>query len=479
MEKQKLTCIEITNNRQFIPAVLSFMDALITQHKNYDIARCNQLRFVVTTMLLNRIENAYPNSKGKIYVEFFIVDDYLEISVRDKGVPQWMDFSYDTELIANDDDNFRKFVLDKCIDSAGIEKLGKEGQRVYVRQKIHNPLEFEPPKPYVETKVLDTNITIKPVETEKDAIEAIRCIYSEYGYSYAYEKLYYVDNMLRMIQDGELMSFLAVNDQGLTAGHFALAFSNLYKNMPELSTVVVLKEFRGLGLFGKFIDYAEKLAAERGFRAIMGQPVAFHPMSQKAFLRSGFTATSLLLSYIASDTESEYNKNDQRLDLFACIKMMDKNATCTIYPPDEIKDFVTGIYNNAGINADIKAEHQLAQSTCVHIDDNARLKMKKIILTEAGDDTLKLLRNSLADSIRRKHEMVELLISLRSPSCEDAFKAAKSCRFTLSGLLPGGENDDYIVMQLLMRNIRSYDQLVTVGEFEEITKDIKALAEKE
>ena len=58
MEKQKLTCIEITNNRQFIPAVLSFMDALITQHKNYDIARCNQLRFVVTTMLLNRIENA-------------------------------------------------------------------------------------------------------------------------------------------------------------------------------------------------------------------------------------------------------------------------------------------------------------------------------------------------------------------------------------------------------------------------------------
>lgn len=479
MENKKITSIEISNNRVFIPAVLSFIDSLINQHKNFDIDRYNHFRFVLTKMLLNRIENAYPNSKGKIYVELFLSDDYLEISVRDKGVPHWIDFSYDKELVASDEDNFRKFVLDKLIDSAGIEKLGKDGQRVYIRQKIHNPLNFETPIPYAETEVLDTNITIKAVETEKDAIEAIRCIYSEYGYSYAYEKLYYVDNLLRMIKDGELMSFLAVNEHGQTAGHFALAFSDLFYNMPELSTVVTRKEFRGLGLFAKFIEHAEKIAEEKGFRAIMGQPVAFHPYSQKAFLRSNFTATSLLLSYIGSDVESEYNKKKERLDLFASVKMMDKNASCIIYPPQKIKDFVAKTCNKLGLKADIKENKQTALNTFMKIEDNVALKMKRIILTEAGKDVEKILTDTVADSVRRKHEMIELFISLRTPSCENAYITAEKCRFKLSGLIPGGENDDYIVMQMLMKNVRNYDQLITVGEFEELTQEIIRLTEKE
>lgn len=479
MENRKLASIEIFNHRSYIPAVISFIDSLISQHQNHDIARCNQLRFVVTQMLFNRIENAYPNSKGKLFVDLYIVDDYLEISIRDKGVPHWVDLSYNQDSVTSNRDDFSKFVLDMCIDSAGIEKLGKNGQRVYVRQKIHNPLKIEAPKPYQETEILDTNITIKAVASAQDAIEAIRCIYSEYGYSYAYEKLYYVDNMLRMIKDGELMSFLAVNEHGQTAGHFALAFSDLFRNMPELSTVVTRREFRGLGLFAKFIEHTEQIAKDRGFRAVMGQPVAFHPISQKAFLRSGFTATSVLLSYINSDVESEYNKAGKRLDLFACIKMMDKTATCTLYPPAEIKDFVAKICSKAGLNAEIKDDKQTAPSTCVSIEDNIALKMKRIVLTEAGDDTLQILIDTIAESIRRKQEMVELFISLRTPSCEAGFNAAKKCHFALSGLLPGSENDDYVVMQLLIKNVRSYDQLVTVGEFEELTQDIIKLAEME
>ena len=249
MENRKIASLEIKNHRIYIPAVLSFLDSIICQHNNYDITNYNKLRFIVTEMLASRIADSYPDSTGNLYVDIAIKDDCLEIAVRDKGVPQWIDFSYNQDHIASDRDDFRKFIIDMCIDSMGIEKLGKNGQKVYVRQKIHNPLNFKTPKPYTKTDVLDTNISIKAVETEEDAIEAIRCIYSEYGYSYAYEKLYYVDNMLRMIKDGELMSFLAVNEHGQTAGHFALAFSDLFQNMPELSTVVTRKEFRGLGLF--------------------------------------------------------------------------------------------------------------------------------------------------------------------------------------------------------------------------------------
>lgn len=455
------------------------MDALVNQHRNYDVRSYNQLRFVASEILTNRIENAYPNSTGKLYVEFFIKDDFFEVSVRDMGVPHWIDLSYNEESIAKDKSHFRKFLLDKCIDSAGLEKLGKEGQRVFIRRKIRNPLEFEPPKPYKETEALDTNVTIRAVSTEEDAIEAIRCIYSEYGYSYAYEKLYYVENLLRMIKDGEIMSFIAVNDHGQTAGHFALTFSDLFRNMPELSTVVTRKQFRGLGLFAKFIAHAEKVAEEKGVRAIMAQPVAFHPMSQKAFLRAGYTATSLLLSYIGSDIESEYNKDGNRLDLFACVRMIDKNASCTLYPPEEIRDFTADIYRRLNCKAEIKKGFGKASENVIKIEENTILKMKRIVLLESGGDIEQMLKDMVMDSIRKKHEMIELFISLRSPTCQQGYDAAKKSRFTLSGLMPGGENDDYVVMQLLIKNDRSYSQLVTVGEFEELTRNIKALAEKE
>ena len=282
-----------------------------------------------------------------------------------------------------------------------------------------------------------------------------------------------------MIQNGDLMSFLAVNEHGQTAGHFALAFSDVFQGMPELSTVVTRKAFRGLGLFGKFIDHAETIAKEKGFRAIMGQPVAFHPISQKAFLRSGYTATSLLLSYIAGDVESEYNPQKDRLDLFACMKMMDKNAKATLYPPAEIADFVKKICDGAGLYTSINNTKQISTTTRVKINDNTALKMKRIILSEAGNDIDAVLADSVDDAVRRKHEMIELFISLRDPSCEAGYETAKHNRFVLSGILPGSENDDYLVMQLLLKNERRYDHLITVGEFEELTNDIQALAEKE
>lgn len=474
---KKIASLEIYNNNAYIQPTLNFIDGIVATSRDYDVTRYSQLRFIVTEMIRRRIERAYPGREGKIYVELFIRDSNLEVSVRDMGVPEWIDFSYQEDEITTNKFAFLKFLVDRFIDSAGVEKLGKEGQRYYVRQQIKNPLKFRAPKPYQPIEVLDTNITIRPVKTEKDAIEAIRCIYSEYGYSYAYEKLYYVDNFLRMVKSGQLMSFLAVNEHGQTAGHFALAFSDLFENMPELSTVVTRKEFRNLGLFAKFIDHSMDLARRSGFRAIMGQPVGFHPMSQKAFLRGGFTATSLLLSYVDGETQSEYNLNRERMDLFACVKMVDPNAQCSLYPPKQLWDFVDGIYTKAGYQHKLMADAAPAESTRISYEENGSLKMKRVLLQEAGADLKQLLKSVVGDSIRKKHEMIELFISLRSASCDHGYTTAKDCDFVLSGILPGAANDDYLVMQMLLKTERHYDQLVTVGEFETLTNEIIRLTD--
>ncbi len=475
MEKTKIASLQIWNEEFYILPVLSFMDSLAARHKSMEISRYQQLRLVVGEMLKRRIANSYPGGRGELYVEFYLAKAFFEVSIRDKGVPGWVDFSYDKSTIAEDRENLNKYILNMYADESGMEKLGSEGQRIFVRKNILNPVEFKKPKPYSETEALDNNITIRPVVTEEDVIEAIRCIYSEYGYSYSYERLYYVDSFMNLLKTKELMSFLAVNDHGQTAGHFALAFSELYKNMPEISTVVIRKEFRGLGLFSRFMEYSEELGKKEGFRALMGQPVTFHPMSQKAFLRAGYTATSLLMSYLGTDIESEYNQNSERLGLCVGVKMLNEKAYTQIYPPKEIAEFVKKVYDRLGLKADMCRGGGKADATKINVDTNKLLQMTKILLYEGGADAEETLKGAIDQAIRRKSEMIELVILLNSPSCEYSYQTAKECGFALSGIIPGGENGDYIIMQMLPGDKIDYDKLVMVGEFEEMKNDILKL----
>lgn len=475
MNIKKIASIEIQNKKFYISAVLDFLDSIVSNHPNVEFGRYNRLRYVVGEILENRIKKAYPGTNGTLEVEFSLSDACFEVSVKDKGVPAWTNFSYSDDLDITDSESLRNYILDLWMDDIGMEKLGKDGQRIYVRMNILHPLEFKAPEPFKEIEVLDTNISIKPVKTEEEAIEAIRCIYSEYGYSYSYEKLYYVDSFLNMVKNKELMSFLAVNEHGQIAGHFALAFSDTFKNMPEISTVVTRKEFRGLGLFAKFMDYCLELGKKHGFRAFMGQPVAFHPMSQKAFLKSDFTATSVLLSYIGSDIESEYNKDNQRLDLFASVKILDQSAQSTVYPPNEIRTFVDKIYGKLGWKYKICDDFKLCDNTEISIENNNSLKSTKIILNSASADLEQILEDTVKDAIRRKYEMIEMLISLNDPSCAHCYETARRCKFVLSGLIPGSENGDYLVMQMLIGADCHYDHLITVGEFEDLKNDIITL----
>lgn len=480
MSNRKIASLEISNKKFYIGAVMNFMDAIIADYTAYDFSRYNRLRYVTGEMLKRRIEKAYPGAEGPITFEIYLTEEYIEISIKDKGIPAWTDFSYDKDHIdVSEKESLQNFLLDFMVDGFGMEKLGKDGQRIFARMNILRKIAFRTPEPHPEIEVLDTNITIKPVETHEDAIEAIRCIYSEYGYSYSYEKLYYIESFMNAIKNKEIMSFLAVNEHGQTAGHFALAFSDVFKNMPEISTVVIRKEFRGLGLFGKFNDYSMELGKKLGFRAIMGQPVAFHPFSQKAFLRSGFTATSVLLAYIDSAIESEYNKNNDRLDLFASVRMLDSSIHSILYPPVEIRPFVVHIFEKLGCSFQLRDETAISDNTVISIESSSALKSTRMILMGAAEDLGQILRDAVKDSIRGHYEMIEILISMNDPSCTHAYRTAKKCGFAFSGILPGSETADYIVMQMLLGADCSYGHLVTVGEFEEITQEIVRLNSQE
>lgn len=475
MEKGKIGSIDILNRYFYINSVVSFLDSLVAYHRELDYERYNSFRYVVSELVRLRIQKAYPGSTGVIQISVYLTEAHLEVSIKDKGVPYWIDKSNDDSLaeMPIDYNKSKNKIYRYMTDGLGMENLGENGQRIFVRLNILHEIVFDEPEPYSDTVALDTNITIRPVLTKKDALEAIRCIYSEYGYSYSYQKFYYIDSFLKAIEKKEIMSFLAINDHGQTAGHFSLIFSKHFKNMPEISTVVTRKEFRGLGLFGKFMNHCMLLGMELNFKAFMGQPVAFHTMSQKVFNKAGFSSTAILFSYVHSEIESEYNIDKQRLDLFAAVKLLNNDSTSVIYPPDELQPFIEYTFNKIGIKYSIKKDFSPSAVSGVSMDANFLLKSTKIVVLEADNSFDEFLEDAIKDSIHQKFEMIEIFISLNTPSCNYAYNTAIDFGFNFTGLLPGSETADYIVMQMLIGSDLNYDKLVATADYEKLINDIK------
>lgn len=396
----------------------------------------------------------------------------FEFSVKDQGEPGW-NAIFSKEKEESEEAAARA-------EQVGMERLGREGQRVYTRMKVLQEMHFRKPEPYTEMEVLDREITLKEVKTEEEVIEAIRCIYSEYGYSYAYERLYYADSFLQLVKDRELVAFLAVNAHGQTAGYFALAFSQMYKDMPEISTVVVRRPFRGMGLFSLFMKKSEEIAKKLGCRALMGQPVAYHTMSQKAFLRDGFTPTSMLLNYIESDLQSEYNRDGRRLPLCVAVKILDFGADGEIFPPHELQELLSGIYGRLGFAVKIHPEAEessvcMPQKTEATSESSSRMCMTRIVLRKAGEDLPQMLKQMVRKAIHEKDEMIELAIFLNDRSCPYGCHAAVKCGFSLSGVIPGGADGDYLIFQMTPGDVMDCESLVLEKKFANLRDEITAV----
>ena len=140
--------------------------------------------------------------------------------------------------------------------------------------------------------------------------------------------------------------------------------------------------------------------------------------------------------------------------------------------PEEILEFVDKIYGRLGLKYDISTQCEHDDATEISVETSTALKMSKIIINKAGEDLAVELDQSVKDCIKRKTEMSELVIKLNLPSCPYAYETAKKCGFSISGIIPGGEAGDYLIMQMLPGDSMNYDDLIVVGEFEELRNDI-------
>jgi len=468
----KIATISITDNESLLEGVLDFIES-ISKKIGFSRSKELKIRGACEELIYDRIKNAYSNG-GIIVIDIILTNDSLEISVQDKGLPYWKSESkYDPLNIDENATGLEDFLVSKMADRTGSEKLGHDGQRTFVWFALPTPFELTR-RADKEHIPLDMDITIREIiDDYQDIISAITCIYDEYQYSYSYERLYYPENIKELISHKKFRSFIAVNAHGEAAGHYGLSFSDDYQAMPEWSTVVVRRPFRGRGIFEKMLVHGIEAAKNMDMRAIMTQPTAYHTATQKIVTRHGFAATGMLFQYAASDMISEYNTDGRRLDLAIAVKMLREDTPRTVYLPEEHSEFLREIYSRLKARREYSKPFQPTQDTNLRYEINGIMKAGKIVVTQAYTDFESEL-NQIARAMRKnKIEMTEMFINLTDPAAPYAYKTAKDAGYFFTGLMPCAENCDYLVMQNVFGAEIDFSAITTIGEYTDLLDYVK------
>ena len=471
----KIAAVSFLNDEWILGSVLHLIDT-VAERFGMTSAKRLKLGMACEDMILGRIKNAYPRSDETIDVDITVTSEFLEISVRDKGAPYWQgEIQYNPEKVDENAAGLEEFLIANACDSSGSEKLGIEGQRRFVRLNLLSPIAFET-KNSTEERAPE-NLQIDIVETkpeEKDIFAAITCIYDEYRYSYGYERLYYPERFKELIVSGGLRSFLAIGENGETAGHYCLSAAEDFP--PEWATVVVRRPFRGRHIFDRMCAHGVEMAKQAGERAIMTQPTAYHTATQKVAQRYGYSATGFLFQYVYAGMESEYNKTGKRLDLAVAVKPLANDWNGFAYLPEEHSDFIRQIYDDLGMKLDFPAPFRQSQPTVMNHTVNNLMKNGRITVTRAGNDFEKELSHATGFLRQNKAEMVELLINMSDSAAAFAYETAKKYGYFFTGIIPCGAKGDHLIMQNLFWARVDFDSVATTGKYTEFLDYIKRKA---
>ena len=468
----KIATLSIIDDKTLLPGVTGFIDNVAAR---LDFPQNKLLKFKIAyeTMISSRIENAYSD-RGIIDIDITLESNMLEVSVKDKGAPYRHNYGeYNPENVDKSASGLENYLIAAMCDYAGSEKLGKDGQREFVRLYLPSPLDLKEKKAQrLEERAPEgTQVSINEISGEDaEVLSAITCIYDEYRYTYGYERLYYPESFKELIKSNKLRSFLAKGDNNEIAGHYCLAVSDDYPGAPEWATVVVRRPFRGRGIFDRMCVHSTEMAKQSGARAILTQPTAYHTATQRVAEKHGYTATGFLFQYVNSDIESEYNKEGRRLDLSIAVKFLTDMPKGKAYIPRGHSGIIKKIYGRLGADYEFPQGCDPEQETILKYEFNSLMKIGRVVVTRAGKSFKNELSHATGDLSRNKAEMVEMLINMSDPAAPFAYETAKSCGYFFTGIMPGGKSGDYLIMQNLFWSVVDAASVATIGEYTELLR---------
>jgi hypothetical protein len=284
----------------------------------------------------------------------------------------------------------------------------------------------------------------------EDAAGVTECVRAVYGDTYLHRELYHPDEIARFNAAGELVSVVALDDDGRVVAHYALERPGLGP-VAEEGEALVLPEHRHHHLMEAMRDLLEHEAAALSLTGLFGQAVTNHVFTQKVHERFGLAPCAVSLGAGPKSFHNMPEPLPQRMSLLIGFKYLRRPTRVTAHVPEHHWAVCTRIYESLGVRAEFGEPAPVAVSGEVAIDFDPAIGAATVRVKRVGSDTAGAVRSLRRELCGPKGaEAVFLELPLAQAGTPDLCRAAEADGFFFSGVGPGFAADgDALRLQYL------------------------------
>jgi len=394
------------------------------------------------------IDHAFPpNTKGEITLTCSITTDRFEVRIVEHGIP------FDPEIAPP--------ALPRCravMDQIAFTNRGWAGKETLLAKDCREPSHFSrPPVPPASSG----SMLIRPTLPD-EAVGISRCAYFSYGYSYGYEKVYHPDVLKALIQSGDLISFVAV-DEDTVLGHAGLLFYD-DPGVAEIALGFVNPPHRSRRVFSDLMATVVAEAERRHLTALSGQAVCTHLYSQRSARAFGMSECALLLSrYTPLRFTGIADENQVRESILAVFRYLSPPEHPVLYPPEHHAGIVREIYDHLGVHPPFgigDASASLPEKSECSIIVEEIYQTAQIRIRSIGTDLIPRLRRELGRLRAGRIEAVYIHLPLTAPATAAVVDAIENLAFFFAGLHLTSTGEDLLTLQYLNNQIQDYDTVM-------------------
>ncbi|HUH75089.1 MAG TPA: ATP-binding protein [Chitinophagales bacterium] len=467
--------LRLPNDTSFIPSTIQFISEYARILGFSDIA-ITQIEMSAEEGISNVIKHAFLANESA-HFDVHLKKDITGLTVRicDQGLP------FDPSSIQFNEDTLEglgSFVMSKMMDKIQYINLGKAGKELILTKY------FEEKQLGKTTSDVDDEANIVKEHTyifrpflEKDAIEVARCAYESYGYTYAYEHIYYPERVKALNESEDLISVVAEADDGTVCGHMALVKQDGYDSLYEIGLAMTKQQYRGGNIFAQLLGLIYEEIERRKIHAVYGQCVTTHTYSQRNPVKIGMIPSALLPAYAPDDISFKNIAETERKRTAVLIvnKILIQNVKSEVYLPERYKEFSATIYNGLKADREIitSADFITEEMSQTNLTVNANLKMAKVTFQTYGNDFDLILKNIIHQLKKENIAMAEAFVNIYHKDAIQIINSAEQKGFRFSGLMVGSPTGDIAILQYLNGILPNTEKIQVVEPAQHLLKFIE------
>lgn len=448
--------LELTNNLLCISPALSFVEALCRE-RGLSEKENKQFQLALEEVLSNVVQYAFDNNE-EYFFDVFITDtsSYIEIKIRELGIPFiWENAQqFDPTQIHSVDDAVNQkglgtYIISRMVDKLEYRYLGVEGKETILIKHINNPQVTEykhETKPAVHYTPEDIRVHLFE---EKEALNVARCLYTAYGYSYLKFALYDPRYLCEEAMRDDTIIMTAVASDNEVAGVVIGKEEEATKGIMEMGSLVVSPVFRGLHLAESLALALRDEIARSGRNGVFTECVTIHLASQRVSLNAGLKPCGALINYIPNSVNfKKFDKQRSERQTFILYYKSITDRKSLIYLPSRHADKIKRIYERIHVAYEVLTAMSDLPAACdIALQRNDTFELGIVFVKQIGADLSPFLSRMLKLSEFKKTKTWCLYLYMNDPHLEHAIEEAEKSNFIFTGILPGTEKGDLLIMQ--------------------------------